>query len=93
MDFSFSRKMRVSTQGTLRCVCSATGTKSKILLYALAGLVGRASDVPGLIRLPARRVRIESEEPIPVEVDGDHFGDTPVEIELLHSVVPMIVPN
>jgi diacylglycerol kinase (ATP) len=69
------------------------GTKSKILLYALAGLVGRASDVPGLTRLPARRVRIESEEPIPVEVDGDHFGDTPVEIELLHSVVPMIVPN
>jgi diacylglycerol kinase (ATP) len=88
--FVFAEDARLDSGHFEVCVFR-DGTKSKILLYALAGLVGRASDVPGLTRIPARRVRIESEEPIPVEVDGDHFGDTPVEIELLHSVVPVIV--
>ena len=69
------------------------GSRSRILLYALAGLVRRASDVPGLIRLTARHVRIESQQPVPIEIDGDYFGNTPVDIEIVPSVLPMIVPR
>jgi diacylglycerol kinase (ATP) len=62
-------------------------------LYAVAGLVGKATELPGVIRVRARMVRIESEDPIPVEIDGDHFGITPVNIQMQPSVVPVIVPN
>jgi diacylglycerol kinase family enzyme len=66
------------------------GTVGWICLYAFAGLMRKASDCPGLIHIKARKVRIESQEPVPVEIDGDHFGMTPIEIELRPSVVPVI---
>lgn len=68
------------------------GTIGWLCLYALAGLTGKASDFPGLIRTTGRKVHIESEKPVPVEIDGDPFGVTPVDIELQPAVVPVIVP-
>ena len=62
-------------------------------LYAVAGLVGKAAELPGVIRVSGRKVRIESEEPMPVEIDGDHFGMTPIDIQIQPSVVPVFVPN
>jgi diacylglycerol kinase (ATP) len=69
------------------------GTIGWLCLYALAGLTGKASDFPGLIRTTGRKVRIESESAVPVEIDGDHFGETPIDIELQPAVVPFIVPS
>jgi diacylglycerol kinase (ATP) len=69
------------------------GTIGWLCLYALAGLTGKASDFPGLILTTGRKVHIESEEPVPVEIDGDHFGETPIAIELQPAVVPVIVPS
>ena len=69
------------------------GTIGWLCLYALAGLTGKASDLPGLIRATGRTVRIESEEPVPVEIDGDPFGVTPIDIDLLPAVVPVIIPS
>ncbi len=68
------------------------GTLGRLALYASAGLIRAASYLPDITRVTCQRVRIESEEPVPVEVDGDHFGTTPIDIRLEPSVVPLIVP-
>jgi diacylglycerol kinase (ATP) len=68
------------------------GTIGWLCLYALAGLTRKASEFPGLICTTGRKVRIESDDPVPVEIDGDHCGVTPIDIELQPAVVPVIVP-
>jgi len=87
--FVFAEDARLDS-GHLDVCVFREGTIGWMCLYAFAGLVRKASDCPGLIHVKARSVRIESEEPAPVEIDGDHFGMTPVEIELRPSVVPVI---
>jgi diacylglycerol kinase family enzyme len=37
-------------------------------------------------------VRIEATEPVPVQVDGEPAGMTPVDIDLLPCRIPFIVP-
>jgi len=37
-------------------------------------------------------VRVDADEPIPVQVDGEAGGFTPLEVELLPVKVPFIVP-
>lgn len=87
--FVFAEDARLDS-GYLDVCVFREGTVGWICLYAFAGLMRKASDCPGLIRVKARTVRIEAEEPAPVEIDGDHFGMTPVEIDLRPSFVPVI---
>lgn len=67
------------------------GTRRALLRYGLLGLLGR---LPGrsckMVR--ARRVRVESDRPVPYEVDGDYAGVTPVEFEVLPERQRLIVP-
>ena len=90
--FVFAEEARLDSGSFEVCVFQQ-GSLGWMSLYAVAGLVGKAADVPGVIRLAARTVRIESEEPIPVEIDGDHFGMTPVDVSIQPAVVPVVVPN
>lgn len=57
------------------------GTRRHMVAHLLRGLFGRlpCKDVE---RLRARRVRIQSAEPVAVQVDGDGHGATPVELEI-----------
>lgn len=57
--------------------------------WALAGgLAGRK----GIVQRTAARVAIRAAEPTPVEVDGDCAGTTPVELDLVPTCVPFVVP-
>lgn len=49
----------------------------------------RLSDV---VSMQARRIRIESDVPVPVQIDGDPAGCTPVEIAMIPAGVQMLVP-
>lgn len=40
----------------------------------------------------AARVRIESDEPVPIQVDGDPAGQTPVEVRVLPGELEVFVP-
>lgn len=73
------------------CVFSE-GSVAGLLLYASAGLMRVASHFPGITRMTGKKIRIESESSVPVELDGEYFGTTPVDIRLEPSVVPLIVP-
>ena len=87
--FVFAKDARLDSGHFDVCVFRE-GTVGWMCLYAFAGLIRKAADFPGMIHVRARNVRIESEAPVPVEIDGDHFGMTPVEIELRPSFVPVI---
>jgi len=43
--------------------------------------------------LSGRRFRIESETPVPLQVDGDPAGFTPVDVEVSSSTVSLLVPQ
>ncbi len=43
--------------------------------------------------LQGKHILIESKEPVPVQVDGDPAGHTPLEVNLLPVRVPFIVPG
>jgi diacylglycerol kinase (ATP) len=61
----------------------------KLFLHAAAGEHVMAE---GAVYVRGKHIRIESEEPVPVQIDGDPGGYTPVEIDLLPFRLPFIVP-
>jgi YegS/Rv2252/BmrU family lipid kinase len=64
-----------------------------LLRYARAARAARVSRLEGVAYHTGRRVHIASPEPVPVQVDGDHWGETPVDIDLEPSRVPILVPS
>ena len=74
-----------------------TGTARRDLLAASMALgLGRLTEAKtrpqGILSMPCNRVRITSDFAVPVEVDGDEAGTTPVEISSEGPVVHLIVP-
>jgi diacylglycerol kinase family enzyme len=43
--------------------------------------------------LCGRKIRIESDVPVPIQVDGDSAGSTPAEIEVLPGALEIVVPR
>ncbi len=67
------------------------GTRRALFCYGLLGLLGRLPCRScKLVR--ARRVRVESDHPVPYEVDGDYGGETPVQFEVVPERQRLIVP-
>jgi diacylglycerol kinase family enzyme len=64
-----------------------------LLRYARAARAARVSRLEDVEYRTGRQVRIDSPEPVPVQVDGDHWCETPIEIDLEPSVVPILVPS
>jgi len=67
------------------------GTLLSLSRYYLAALLGCVSRVTDVIYVTGRRVRIESREPVAIQIDGDPFGTTPVVVDLLAGTVPIVV--
>ena len=62
----------------------------RLFLHAAAGEHVMAE---GAVYVRGKQIRIESKEPVPVQIDGDPGGHTPVEIDLLPFRLPFIVPS
>ncbi|MBM3298816.1 MAG: NAD(+)/NADH kinase [Deltaproteobacteria bacterium] len=89
--FVFSETSRPDSGHLDVCVFRG-GSALSLVRYSLAGFLGLASRLPDMTLLSGTCVRIESRTPCPLEVDGDYFGHTPAEIELVKAVVPILVP-
>lgn len=64
------------------------------LRYAATGALGGGmSRRSGVTLVQGRQVRIEAEEPTDVEVDGDHYGLTPVEMAVVPQAARVFVPS
>jgi len=68
------------------------GSLAALLYFSAAALCRRLSLQPGIQYRTAHRIRIESDRPVAVEVDGDYYRETPVEIEVHPAGVRLLVP-
>jgi diacylglycerol kinase (ATP) len=69
--------------------------RGDMLKYFLQATTGEHLMEEGVVYVKGRSVRVESPEsdkPVPVQVDGDPAGHTPVDIDLLPVRLPFIVP-
>ncbi len=64
----------------------------ELLQWGLAVLTGTHLAGKGVVSLRAKHVLIESSQPVPVQVDGDAAGYTPVAIDLLPTQLSFMVP-
>ena len=74
------------------CVMPCASPKDLIKL-ALSAAAGEHVQQEGVVYVKGRNVRIESATPVPVQVDGEPAGQTPVDIDLLPCRIPFIVPS
>ncbi|MBV8780853.1 MAG: hypothetical protein JO353_05585 [Phycisphaerae bacterium] len=68
--------------------CASRGDAIRLLMRAA---VGEHVDLEGALYTTGHKVRIDANHDVPVQVDGDASGHTPLEIELLDRRVPFIV--
>lgn len=68
-------------------------SQADLLRLFIAAAGGAHVGMEGVVYLKGRRVRIESPDAVPVQVDGEPAGTTPVEIDLLSGKIPFIVPR
>jgi len=69
-----------------------SGRLGEVLAAFLRGLV---THLPGgaVEMRRGRHVRVEASAPVPVQIDGDHGGTTPLELELLPQPFHLLVPR
>jgi YegS/Rv2252/BmrU family lipid kinase len=68
------------------------GTRKDILRYVLGVATGRHLKFRDVVFRKVRGLKITSEGRVPVHVDGDCFGELPVEISLKHNAVRLVFP-
>jgi diacylglycerol kinase family enzyme len=87
--FVFCDSARLDS-GTFDICVFRNGSRFSLVRYGLAGLLRLVAKLPDVTHMTGRRVRIQSAESSPVEVDGDYFGETPQVVNLCPSIVPVI---
>jgi YegS/Rv2252/BmrU family lipid kinase len=74
-------------------LCVLTQAALPGLVRALVGgLTGGLSRTQGVVYVQGRQIGITSRQPVPVELDGDPFGTTPIEITVKPRQIPIVVP-
>lgn len=67
-----------------------------LLRYGFAAWRAKLSSLPDVTYLNASTVTIRTAEsdagPVPVEADGESFGQTPVKVRILPRMLPIVVP-
>jgi diacylglycerol kinase (ATP) len=73
------------------CVIPIRSTLQTINQF-LAAAAGELVDGENVLKVRGRDIQIESTAPIPVQLDGDPGGHTPIRIKLLPTQLPFILP-
>lgn len=78
--------------GQLEVCIMQRGSVTSLVGFAFAAWRRKLAGKRGVSFVKGTRVTIESDPPIAVEIDGEWFGSTPVEVRLTPGVVPIVVP-
>jgi YegS/Rv2252/BmrU family lipid kinase len=81
-----------SDDGLLDVCALRCDSRAELLRLFLLAAAGEHTQSEGAVHLKGKRVRVESSEPAPVQIDGEAAGFTPVEIDLIPFKLPFIVP-
>ena len=74
-------------------ICCFHGQGAPIIFYhAITVLLRRHTSDPRVSYYQARRVEIETSRPLPVQLDGEPFGTTPVTIEVVPQALTLLLP-
>ena len=68
------------------------GAPTDLVNLFLKAAAGEHLTEEGVVYLKGKHVKVESAEPVPVQLDGDSAGHTPLEIDLLPTRLAFIVP-
>ncbi len=68
-------------------------SRGDLVFHLMRAIAGEHHIAEGSIYTKGTKIRIESSEQVPVQIDGDAAGHTPVEIYLLPVRLPFIVPG
>ena len=69
------------------------GSGFQMLRYFYKVIRGKHERLADVRSLRAKRIRVESSEPVPIQMDGDPAGFTPVEIEIVPAGLTIFVPK
>jgi YegS/Rv2252/BmrU family lipid kinase len=89
--FIFSDRAQLDS-GCFEVVVLPHGSVPGLFKYAMSAVLGRMKHCRDVLCLKGGRVHIESDEPVPVQVDGDYFGTTPVDAVIVPASVSMVAP-
>jgi YegS/Rv2252/BmrU family lipid kinase len=78
--------------GRLDFLVVREGRSRNYVRWILGALLGTLPGYREVDYFRGRRIRIESEKPVPYQVDGDPGGTTPVVVELEENALEVIVP-
>jgi YegS/Rv2252/BmrU family lipid kinase len=93
MMLPWERGVRLD-DGTMDVFVVSTESARDYPMLVFNVLRGSNSAEPGVVHLESREsVRIECEEALPVQVDGDIIGDTPVTVAMHPGALSVIVPE
>lgn len=67
-------------------------TRSDLIQMFLAASVGQHLGAEGVVYLKGKQIEITAPDAVPLQLDGDPAGTTPVKIDLLPVKIPFIVP-
>jgi diacylglycerol kinase family enzyme len=81
------------TDGLLDVCTFKEGSLWNGLLYLSGVMLGQHEGMEDFACIRTRRLRIESSEPAPFQLDGDPGGEVPVEIRALPGRITMLVPH
>ena len=90
---TFGGGMRLAPQadaedGLLDLLTIADMPRPKLLTLLPKAYSGGHVGLPGVVLRRARRVEIHSDEPLPLNIDGDADGSSPVVFEVLPKAIP-----
>jgi diacylglycerol kinase family enzyme len=83
----------VPNDGLLDVCVLPTANRVDAVRHLLHAAAGEHLASEGAIYTKGRRIHVTSAEPVPVQIDGEAAGHTPLEIDLLPARVPFIVPG
>jgi len=90
--FCVADKARMDS-GVLDVCVLPHGSVVSLMWYAFAAWRRKLSAVAGVRCVQGAHVTISCDRELPVELDGELFGPTPVEVRLTPGVVPIVVPD
>lgn len=81
------------TDGLLDICTFRKGSILHGLRYLAAVVLGRQASLPDCTTLQLPRLRLESDRPVPYQVDGDPGGELPVDVEVVPRRLKVMVPE
>jgi diacylglycerol kinase (ATP) len=81
------------TDGMLDVCVLPCKTRGEAIRHLLLAAAGEHLAAEGTVYTKGHKVRVDAAEPVPVQIDGEAAGHTPLDCELLPVQLPFIVPE